>query len=665
MPTANEKLLDEAVHHAIDLQGYSNGVVRRLIALINRVDADLFTQLQLSLDQMDAESFTVQRLEGLLISVRSLNRQLYEQLARELTDDLRGLTGTELAYQKQLFESVLPVQVPLAQVAQEQVYAAAMSRPFQGRLLSEWASSIEADRMARIRDSLRIGYVEGKTVPQMVREIRGTKSQGYADGIIEIDRRHAESVVRTAISHTAGVARDNFLAANADLVKAITWAATLDSRTSHTCFPGTTFALPIGDLLGVSRRHWNGDVVVVTTASGKQLRATPNHPVLTARGWRAIQEVEPGTDVLYRVAGDVGGISASENVEVPATLSAVFNALHKPSVSDIRAESTAKVDFHGDGMAGYHEINYPRTQGDLRLALEAAFGEQVAKQLLVFVGVPGSLPSESHPKPVVVSLDLVHVPAEFSSNSVEHGVQATLANPGNSADCGGLSAANEHLDDLRFISAACCIASSKRRHDAGPLEHSGDGSCCDAVASSNCGSGLTSCIAPDDVVSVVREFFSGHVFNLSTSTASYIADGFVVHNCRIRDGKQYSADDKHKPIGHSLPWLGGPGRAHWNCRSTQVPVLKSWKELGSDINAEFTPAQRASMDGAVPAETTYSDWLNKQSKARQEEILGPVRAKLLREGGLKVEQFSNDKGRFLTLEQLRERNASAFKRAGL
>ena len=105
-------------------------------------------------------------------------------------------------------------------------------------------------------------------------------------------------------------------------------------------------------------------------------------------------------------------------------------------------------------------------------------------------------------------------------------------------------------------------------------------------------------------------------------------DSRTTETCRLRDGKQYSPIT-HRPIGHSYPWLGGPGKAHWQCRSTSVPVTKSFKELGIDID-ELPPAERASMDGQVPAETTYAQWIKRQPAARQDQILGPVRGALMR-----------------------------------
>jgi hypothetical protein len=95
-----------------------------------------------------------------------------------------------------------------------------------------------------------------------------------------------------------------------------------------------------------------------------------------------------------------------------------------------------------------------------------------------------------------------------------------------------------------------------------------------------------------------------------------------------------------------------------------VPVVKSWRDLGIDL-PDMTPTERASMDGTVPADLSYGEWLKRQSAARQDQVLGPTRGALLRRGGLSIEDFSNDKGVQFTLDELRARDAEAFKKAGL
>ena len=235
MLTANEILQHEAISHSVDFSSYNNGVVRRIMALLNRTTGDMLAQISAALEQLPAESFTVERLESLLYSVRATNKAAYDAVSKELTAELRDLVTYEAGYQQQLFASVLPVQVNVASVVVEQVYSAAVSRPMQSRLLSEWSAGIEADRMVRVRDALRLGYVEGQTISQMVARIRGTRARGYSDGLLEIDRRNCSAVVRTATAHMASFTRQRFYEDNSSLIVGERFCATLDFRTTTRC----------------------------------------------------------------------------------------------------------------------------------------------------------------------------------------------------------------------------------------------------------------------------------------------------------------------------------------------------------------------------------------------------------------------------------------------
>jgi len=358
--SANEKLDDEAIDHAITLTRYSNHVVAQMVALLNKSDARLTAALAEALMQMERESFTVARLEALLESVREINAEAYRALYGAIQGELEGLAAVEAGYQMQLFSDAVPsavrLQFGLGTISQSQVYAAAMARPFQGRLLRDWFGNLEQSRMQAITNAVRNGFVEGQTTAEIVQAIRGTRANKHADGVLQKPRREVEAVVRTAISHTAQIAQNDMIAANADLVKAVKWSSTLDDRTTHIC--------------------------------------------------------------------------------------------------------------------------------------------------------------------------------------------------------------------------------------------------------------------------------------------------------AIRDGKLYTADDKRRPIDHKIPWGEGPGRIHFCCRSAQVPVLKSWRDLGLDMD-DMPAGTRASMDGQVPADQTYGQWLAKQSLQRQEDVLGVERAQLFRSGKLSFDKFYNERGKFLTLAQLR------------
>lgn len=299
MPTANEKLADLAISHQIYLQRYGSSVVRRVIALLNRVDKDLIEQLRAALERLPPESFTVQRLDQLLVEVNRLNAEAYRAAGEELDQALLELAGYEATYQHRLLQSVLPAEVAEALVLTtapaNQAYAAAMARPFQGKLLREALAGIEEARAVRIRDAIRMGFVEGQTIDQMVRRIRGTRAAGYADGLLEIGRRGAEALVRTAVNHTANYARQAVFEANADIVEEWQFLAVLDGRTTLTCasLSGKTFPIGKGPM---PPRHWNCRSTAV--------------PVLKS-AWEALglkkSQIDPGTQASMggQVAGDI------------------------------------------------------------------------------------------------------------------------------------------------------------------------------------------------------------------------------------------------------------------------------------------------------------------------------------------------------------------------
>lgn len=128
-------------------------------------------------------------------------------------------------------------------------------------------------------------------------------------------------------------------------------------------------------------------------------------------------------------------------------------------------------------------------------------------------------------------------------------------------------------------------------------------------------------------------------------------DGRTSSICQSRDGKVFPLNSGPRPP------------AHINCRSSTAPVLKSWADLGIDAK-EFPEGTRASMNGQVAESETYQTWLQKQPAAFQDDVLGPSRGKLFREG-VGVDRFVDRNGASLTLDQLRAKDAAAFKAAGV
>ncbi len=145
--------------------------------------------------------------------------------------------------------------------------------------------------------------------------------------------------------------------------------------------------------------------------------------------------------------------------------------------------------------------------------------------------------------------------------------------------------------------------------------------------------------------------------------------------CRALDGKIWRLPD-FEPVGHDKKYPGPT--AHFNCRSTHVPVLRSWEELSGkklpsigqdELQARleeklaargWSPEKiaqakantRASMDGQEAKATTFDDWMGSKGPAAVDQLLGPGRAKLWKEGKVTVSDLTKQNNRPLTLAQL-------------
>lgn len=151
--------------------------------------------------------------------------------------------------------------------------------------------------------------------------------------------------------------------------------------------------------------------------------------------------------------------------------------------------------------------------------------------------------------------------------------------------------------------------------------------------------------AVEEVFQANSDLMNGEIWlsTLDSRTCSY---------CGPRDQLRYTLD--HRPYGHSLPWDSGPGSAHINCRCTRTAWLKSWRELGLDID-DFEPTTRASADGPVSAGLTFEKWIEAKPAIVQREWFGPGRYEMYREGKITLRDLTDMRGRELTLSQLRER----------
>jgi len=129
-------------------------------------------------------------------------------------------------------------------------------------------------------------------------------------------------------------------------------------------------------------------------------------------------------------------------------------------------------------------------------------------------------------------------------------------------------------------------------------------------------------------------------------------DGHTTVICVAYSGAKWTLE--YVPITPTtLAYNGGVPR-HWNCRSVEVPITKTFRELGIDI-PEFQASTRAASGGPVSAKTEFADYLKQRGPAFTNDLLGPGRAQLWHDGKITLQQLLDQNGRPLTLDELRKR----------
>lgn len=384
MKTAREVLAADkrAAHVFAEQTG-----VGRTRKLLERAERDLESRLARAVAGPGDASFTAAQLRATLAQVREVVFQLNT-----------GLRGT-----------ALDVGAAAAEKAAESTarYLAARDREFLG----VGAQPLALDE-ARMLEAALDGS-RGSILRSLVGE-KGKRGEGvlarYGAGVVEhfekelqlglVSRRSwdsmrtsivdrspflqqapaswAERIVRTEIMGSAN--RANYEATKeahqqlGDVCKIL--VATFDDRTA--CLVGST-RVAGAVVRAVFRRPYEGPAARFVTEAGRDLTTTPNHPMLTRRGWVAAGKLRLGDELVCDGGHERTSAPRDEHVTGrPPTIGEVFESLLATGNRERRRGRDQ--DFHGDGSN--RDIDVLRSHGELRLGRFAALTEPAAKQVL-------------------------------------------------------------------------------------------------------------------------------------------------------------------------------------------------------------------------------------------------------------------------------------------
>jgi len=330
------------------------------------------------------------------------------------------------------------------------------------------------------------------------------------------------------------------------------------------CFlPGTMVE---GVFDGASRAFYVGEAVEILLRSGRKLRVTPNHPVLTGQGLTPAGALSPGDQVAgYRVEIGTGGLRVKGDEEhKPAAIEEVFELLSEGGPR--HAVWPRGEDFHGDALrfegkvdvvgayallCGVVEVAGAQAEGDAEfppgesaLPLPGkAFGDPARDR--------GLAPAELHPGSGMGGGDLLSA-AEGGHARPLHALRLRLAaelhtfgqetpldrSPAHAEALGyrvdGLPLLVPRDQDgrVQWRQARCLSFGDAAGLHTCLAQPGEDALGLDAVPFAELAGGLPAEVGFDDVIEVSRFQYAGHVYDLRSPFGSVVANGALTSNCR-------------------------------------------------------------------------------------------------------------------------------------
>lgn len=324
----------------------------------------------------------------------------------------------------------------------------------------------------------------------------------------------------------------------------------LDGFARHpNCFPpGVIVSGPAA--LGATRRWYEGELVTLRTASGQELPATANHPILTDKGWVPANLLKVG-DQVVRSTHPQGALPlvVPDEQQAPTLIEDVRGSnLMVP----LGVVPTAAEDFHGDG--GHGEVDVVLADRLLRHRFDATSAqfsheEQLTRRVAQALGLTSSGAGQQ------LLLGMRHAADSFvSSASLRgpffggHATSSDSASFRHAAqlDPGGQQPSSDRVasDPVAQAQRVLALASTVRRRqigagqsldaprwDAPPGPLSVDNIPGYAALGNDLRHRLSGQVALDRIVKLERVSFRGHVYNLTSAEGWFSANGLIVSNC--------------------------------------------------------------------------------------------------------------------------------------
>lgn len=236
--TVNEQLSDAMVRHQTYLLRYSGHVRNRINSILDATERDIADKIRGRLANAPGGlggPAEVRRMKALQDQITTIRSKAWDSATGDLKSEMTKLSLAESVTLGSTVTVLMPVSINIVQPSARLLRSIALSRPFQGRVLGEWAKDMAKDDLRRMHSAIQVGMTEGQSMEAIVRRVVGTGALNFADGVTQLTRNNVQSIVRTAVMHVSNSSRNAWMLENTDILQSERFVATLDARTTPIC----------------------------------------------------------------------------------------------------------------------------------------------------------------------------------------------------------------------------------------------------------------------------------------------------------------------------------------------------------------------------------------------------------------------------------------------
>lgn len=224
-------MLDRYIRHAVYIERFKAGEAKKISQHLGKeVFPELIDKLMIKLKGTDPSKlkkvWVIKRLKRLTASVDKITAIGMIKAEKATIDSLMDLAEWEARWNKGLIEKTVPLDIDMIMPSPEVLRQSVLSTSFEGHKLKTWFKAYKKSVRMEMMGAVRKGISAGEDLPSIGRRLRKVTS---------LKRKQAEYIARTAVSSVVNNAKEAVFKQNTDLIKAVLFVATLDTRTTLVC----------------------------------------------------------------------------------------------------------------------------------------------------------------------------------------------------------------------------------------------------------------------------------------------------------------------------------------------------------------------------------------------------------------------------------------------